>query len=437
MKTPSYVKAILGVTCVACVLNPSLATATSAPRPSYNTGVGFYVVGNKIYDANGNEFRVRGVDKNHIESNFSVVAKTHANTVRVFGASDFPWFTLAQETNYNSTLITNKQVPVITADSIAPPTPMASWTCPGTSYAYTSATPGQNAGTSGNTDPALLNCIVQYTWVAQASTWAAAPYDKAAMINIANEWGPSVFHNGATAGATWVSALSSAITAMRNAGYKQTLVVDSGSWGEDPENFLQYGQQVFNSDPQKNIVFSLHPYQIFCDPQAPAPYSAVACNAGILFTGYDIDTLMSKLAALPFPVILGEFGAGRNINPSNDVDPRRIVQVAEKYGLGWMGWAIDDGTGYTNTALNMLYVGNTYNASSDLSIWGQELIEGCANPSPAGCGCPSYTGTGPWTCTGTPAPQYTGQGILQLATPATIFTTAPPKKPNPPVLSIN
>lgn len=34
-------------------------------RPSWNTGQGFFVVKNKIYDANGVEFKIRGVNHTH------------------------------------------------------------------------------------------------------------------------------------------------------------------------------------------------------------------------------------------------------------------------------------------------------------------------------------------------------------------------------------
>src|SRR5215831_10102039 len=37
----------------------------TATRPPYNTGSGFFVAGAKLYDPNGVEFRVRGVNKLH------------------------------------------------------------------------------------------------------------------------------------------------------------------------------------------------------------------------------------------------------------------------------------------------------------------------------------------------------------------------------------
>src|SRR5690348_5922933 len=66
---------------------------TTATRPSYNTGPGFFVLNGKLYDANGNELRLRGVNRNHYDSPSAAgLAKSNANAVRIF-----------VETNYGQT----------------------------------------------------------------------------------------------------------------------------------------------------------------------------------------------------------------------------------------------------------------------------------------------------------------------------------------------
>jgi len=53
--------------------NTTITVATGAPtggtvsRPSYNTGNGFFVLNGKLYDPNGNEFRMRGVKQKKIK----------------------------------------------------------------------------------------------------------------------------------------------------------------------------------------------------------------------------------------------------------------------------------------------------------------------------------------------------------------------------------
>src|SRR5579863_6940294 len=64
-------------------VNRNESNRVPAARPSYNTGNGFFVLNGKLYDANGYEFRVRGVNRVHWDSNSAAgIAKSGANAVR-------------------------------------------------------------------------------------------------------------------------------------------------------------------------------------------------------------------------------------------------------------------------------------------------------------------------------------------------------------------
>jgi hypothetical protein len=301
------------------------------------------------------------------------------------------------------------------------------------------------------------------------------------MINIANEWGP-------TNSTVWRDANISAIAKMRAAGYLAPLVIDSGGYGQDQGDFLSYSAAVFSSDPQKNIVFSLHLYgqtnsysasistiqkgnptivhintvstchplnPSFCPPTATNSWihassytlsgvqgmtqvngdqrstqNAVGGTSGAWTVTLNVDSTnwgtyagggtivnddnygvqIEKLGNLARTTgaayIVGEFGPGRNIGPSPTMTtPIEIVSAAEANGVGWIGWAFDDDP----SSFGMTKVIGTYNVSSDLTIFGQQIVEGCLNPSAAsGCG-------------GGSTPQYSGQGLLQLGRPASIF----------------
>src|SRR3954451_21825706 len=61
----------------------------SVVRPASNTGSGFFVSGGKVYDANGNEFVMKGVNGIHAWGSYNTnyntidqIAKTGANAVR-------------------------------------------------------------------------------------------------------------------------------------------------------------------------------------------------------------------------------------------------------------------------------------------------------------------------------------------------------------------
>jgi mannan endo-1,4-beta-mannosidase len=292
-------------------------------RPSYNTGNGFFVLNGKLYDANGSEFRIRGVDREHYDSNSAAgIAKSGANAVRV----GF-YLTSVGAAKYVNVLqtehIANKQVPI-----------------PGMFYFPDSTVVSCNHSTSE------LSAGVAW-WVANAAAFTAI--DKYMIVNIANEWGPSN-------SATWASAYESAIASMRAAGYLGPLMIDSGGCGQDMEDLLNYSTEVFNSDPQKNIIFSLHIYGLIPTADvAPdlAKLSALSASAGMAF-------------------VVGEFGPGLNAGPSpTDTTPTQVITAAEANGIGWMPWAWDDTSG---EGFAMTHTGGTYTESSNLTAYGQTIV---------------------------------------------------------------
>src|SRR4051812_24814975 len=69
----------------------------SVARRSYNTGVGLFVSGGQVYDANGEPFVIRGINQNQWWGNpaenlnaIDHVAKTGANAVRAVFNKDLP-----------------------------------------------------------------------------------------------------------------------------------------------------------------------------------------------------------------------------------------------------------------------------------------------------------------------------------------------------------
>jgi len=468
----------------------------TATRPPYNTGDGFFVLNGKLYDANGKEFRMRGVDRNHYDSNSQAgIAKSGANTVRMFADTDYGESVAGLVNIVQTQHIAEKEVPIPTSSSTAAGT-----------------------ATSCSTDTAVLSSVVA-SWVSAASSWT--PLDKYQIINIANEWGPAN-------STVWRDSYIAAIASMRSAGYLGTLLVDAGGCGQDLADLLTYSGAVFQSDPQLNIMFALHLYgsvndytapisgitkgnptvvtltsTSLCHPFAPSycptvggmtnTYSGLTAyqisgvagmtqingmqpapqnvggSSGAWTITLDVDSthfgtytsggtivdyngnyalLIPRLAALGASTgaayAITEFGPGRNIGPSPTLaTPLEIIGAAEANNLGWVAWAWDDNNlanAQTNNEwFGMTYNGGVYAQDTDLTMFGQQMVEGCTNPSPGGCGCPDgvplpayfdpndptaarpsiYAAVQP-ACTGTPAPTYQPLS-LKLAVPATVF----------------
>jgi hypothetical protein len=403
----------------ATVMVTSSSTTTSAgqvQRPSYNTGNGFFVLNGKLYDANGNAFRPRGVDRAHYDSSSAAgIAKSGANTVRIFVGTNYGESVAGLVNIVQTQHIDLKEVPIPTSPS----------TTTGTA-------------TSCSTSTAVLDSVVA-NWVATASSWK--PLDKYQIINIANEWGPSN-------SSAWATAYISAVKQMRAAGYLGTLLIDTGGCGQDELDLDTYATQVLAADPQHNLMFAYHVYGGTTTYQAPIAHASgevitldsdsathpfaptyngsnnsysgitqmvikspsgalttipVKQNVGgtrgawtVIATAalpeiaagstvYDwgnYEMRIPRLAALAskgIAVAITEFGPGNNVGPSPTVvTPGEVISTAEASQIGWVAWAWDDNNladcKSNNSWFSMTYNCGEYTQSSDLTTYGQEVV---------------------------------------------------------------
>ena len=294
---------------------------TTVARPSYNTGTGFFVVGDKLYDPKGVEFRIRGVNKLHWDADSPGIPKTHANTER--WVIDF-----AQPTATNLALMKK------------------------TIDAHIVPMPGNWDGTCKE-DAATLSAIVD-TWVAQASAWKTI--DGQMILNVANEWGPS----DSTA---WRDAYVDAVHRLRDAGYLCTISVTAGGCGQDNADLVKYAADVLAADPQKNVIFDQHIYGNWKDGSGAAWQT-------------DLVPAMDALAAKGLVFLVGEFGPGRDIGPSpTSMTPGQIVGAAEKHAFGWMAWAWDDPAFGADDGWFALSLTGDYASSADLTSFGKDVVE--------------------------------------------------------------
>jgi hypothetical protein len=417
---PSGGAATLGSSTLLNSGSPGAAAATGAvARPGYNTGTGFFVLNGKLYDANGQEFRIRGVNRNHWDSNSAAgIASSGANAVR--------WvldFTRAASDN----------ISLIQTQSLQ----------------YHEAPIVGNWGATCASDTAPLQAIVS-TWVAQAPQWTTL--NRSLIVNVANEWGP-------TDSTVWRDTYISAIASLRAAGYTGPIMIDSGGCGQDDADLVQYSQAVFNSDPERNVIFSEHLYGGTNDysasiqsitkgnptvitlnsnaathPLVPGyngsgnSYSGISAyqisgvqgmtqingtqpaptNVGGVpgawtvtlavdstnwgnYTGggtlvdYNGNYALKigRLAALAKSTgavyIIGEFGPGDNIGPSpTTVTPAEVITTAEADGIGWLPWAWDDNDLANCTAddnwFDMTRNCGVYTQASDLTVFGANVV---------------------------------------------------------------
>jgi mannan endo-1,4-beta-mannosidase len=147
-----------------------------------------------------------------------------------------------------------------------------------------------------------------------------------------------------------VNETISAIQDMRAAGYDHTLVVDAPNWGQDWQFVMRdNASQIANADPQDNILFSIHMYEVFGSASTIVNY----------FDAFE---------QLGLPLMVGEFGHMHN---GQNVDEDTIMAEAQARGVGWVAWSWSGNSG----GAEFLDLTNGFNPNS-LTTWGQRVFNG-------------------------------------------------------------
>lgn len=319
------------------VLAQVVAMATSMTAYAASSKSGFRVEGTKIYDANGKEFVMRGINHAHAwykgneETAISAIAKTGANTVRIAVGDGDQWG--YDDINTLKNLISlcekNKLVAVVEVHDA-----------------------------TGSDDISKLNNAVDY-WVKMKD--ALIGKEDTVILNIANEW------FGTWDGKKWAEGYKQAIPKLRNAGIKNTIMIDCAGWGQYPKSIHDYGKEVFNADSEKNTMFSIHMYEY-----AGGDASTIKNN---------IDGVLNQGLALS----IGEFGIKHT---NGDVDEKTIMSYCQEKSVGYIGWSW-----YGNgDEWKYLDIANDWSGNS-FTEWGNVLLnykDGIKNTSKI---CSVYSGS--------------------------------------------
>jgi mannan endo-1,4-beta-mannosidase len=215
---------------------------------------------------------------------------------------------------------------------------------------------------SGDTSTGDLSTTVNW-WI---SNWSSfAPYAKHLILNIANEWGPAN-------STTWESAYITEVQALRTAGVTVPLMIDTGGFGQDFNNLLNYSAAIFSADPQHNIIFTIHLYG----------------NGGSALSGSPtfIQQLASLSASDGMVFAAMEFGAAANLGGAT---VQGIINACNASDIGWAAWAWDedntDGSGDQMTTTIGVFTGTpaTASTSSQLTTYGQQVVPNFLSTSKA------------------------------------------------------
>lgn len=297
-----------------------LVSMLIVPAPAH-AAVGLRVSGTRIVEANGNAFVMRGASHAHTwftsqTSSFANIKALRANTVRVV-LSGGRWTpnSASDVANVVSLCRQNRLICVLENHDT-------------TGY-------GEQSGAY-----TLDQAVTYWSGVRSALTGT----EDFIVINIGNE---PYGNNNVSA---WTSATTSAISRMRGLGFQHLLMVDAPNWGQDWQFTMRdNAQAVFNSDAQRNTVFSVHMY-------------------GVFDTAAEITAYLNAFQTAGLPLVIGEFGHNHSDgNPDEDT----IMAQAQQRGLGYIGWSWS-GNGGGVEYLDMV---TNFNPAG-LTSWGQRIFNG-------------------------------------------------------------
>ncbi len=282
---------------------------------------GLYVDGTSLKTADGKEVLLRGINHAHAwypdqdEAAFDAIADTGANCVRIVLACGLQWKKDSKEA-VKYVMEAARERGMIAVLEVHDAT--------------------------GKDDEKKLEEIVDY-WIDLASVLKGS--EDYCIVNIANEWMESWDYD------KWSEAYIKAIPRLREAGIENLLMVDSAGWGQFGVCIRMKGVEVFNADPLKNTMFSVHMYGI---------------SGG---SNWMIRYMLEGATRHNLCVCVGEFGYKHS---DGDVKEDYLMKYCFDKKIGYMAWSWKGNSGGVEYLdLSIDWAGK--NLSSE---WGENVVNG-------------------------------------------------------------
>ncbi|MGX7828651.1 cellulase family glycosylhydrolase [Actinokineospora sp. 24-640] len=323
--------------------------------PTASAATGLRVQNGRLYESNGNEFVMRGVNHAHTwypgeTSSFANIKATGANTVRVVLSNGTRWTRSsgADVSNVISLCKANKLICVLEVHDT-------------TGY-------GEQSGA------ATLAQAADY-WLSADIKSALAGQENYVILNIGNEPFGNVGHQN------WTTHTSQAIGRLRAGGYDHVIMVDAPNWGQDWSFTMRdNAAQVYAADPTGNTMFSIHMY-------------------GVFDTAAEVSAYLNAFVSARLPILVGEFGHDHS---DGNPDENAIFATTQQLRLGYLTWSWS-GNGGGVEYLDMVTAFNP----AQLTSWGQRAVNGANGIKATSREATIYGGTvgdtTPPTAPGTPS----------------------------------
>ena len=285
-----------------------------------NNNDGFYVNGRTLYTSSGSPLIMRGINHGHNwfpqqeDIAFDAIAATGSNCIRIVLSSGQRWKKDDAEAvkHVIEAAISRGMVSVIEVHD----------------------------GT-GSDDIEVLTQIADY-WCQMSEVLKGT--ENYCILNIANEW------CGSWKSKRWRDGYVKVIPMLRKAGIKNTIMVDAAGWGQFGYSIRKYGREVFNSDPLKNTMFSIHFYG--------------TSGRFEWLIRYNLEGVRKQNLC----VCVGEFGWTHS---DGDVKEDYLMQYCSENDIGYIAWSWKGNSG----GVEYLDLAQEWDGSK-LSDWGNKVING-------------------------------------------------------------
>lgn len=278
---------------------------------------GFHTDGTKLLDGNGKQFVMRGYNYSYTWQKglwgaaFSTAAKYKCNALRIQlsdarnGNNLGGWTSADEVSSLIQSCKDNHFIGVFNVQD-----------------------------TGGGNDPDVLLQAADY-WVSIKN--AVIGQEKYCIVNIGNEWmeSPVRYSNGDWGEYQvnlWSDTYITAVRKLRNAGIKNTLMIDCNGYGQYADIIWKEGARILEEDARHfadgkpNIIFSIHFYEKACYWDYEAG------------TGSMVAHSMDKALSVGAPLCIGEYAYSRK-SEQWKMDWQTIQAYSKVLNVGYFGWS--------------------------------------------------------------------------------------------------
>ncbi|NUP12685.1 MAG: cellulase family glycosylhydrolase [Polyangiaceae bacterium] len=158
--------------------------------------------------------------------------------------------------------------------------------------------------------------LVMSHWLSPEVLAVLKKHEKHLVLNVGNEIG-----DASVPRERFQDVYVSAIRRLRDAGVRAPIMIDASTWGQDLERLVDVGPALVKSDPQGDVLLSVHAWWTDGSRSAIAHRLTAAVESGL-------------------PIVVGEFGPHAVFEcEKHPFDLDGFLEITDKLEIGFVAWS--------------------------------------------------------------------------------------------------